>query len=50
MEPDENKHHIFATFEEAYASYMQLPQETQEKVAAPRQSHDCWIYDKLVEQ
>ena len=46
MEPDENKHHIFGTYAEAIESYMQLPQEIQEKISAPRQSHGCWIIDK----
>jgi len=49
MEPDENKHYIFNTFAEAMENYMQLPIETQLQIAAPRQSHDCWIYDKLEE-
>jgi hypothetical protein len=46
MEPDERQHHIFQTFEEAMAAYVEMQYE-QLGIAAPRQSHGCWIYDKI---
>lgn len=46
MEPDTDKHHIFDTFAEAMQAWMLMPEELQEQIASPRQSHGCWIFDK----
>jgi hypothetical protein len=46
-EPDEKYHNIFNTYEEAMSSYLELSIEVQEEIQTPRQSHDCWIYDKV---
>jgi hypothetical protein len=45
MEPDIDKHYIFETFEEAMTAYVEGNFE-QFEIAAPRQSHGCWIFDK----
>jgi hypothetical protein len=46
-EPDEILHYIFDTFEEAMMAYMNLSIEEQELITPPRQSHNCWIFNKL---
>jgi hypothetical protein len=48
-EPNEEIHYIFETYEEAIHAYMLLPIEVQEQIAPPRQSHNCWIFDKITE-
>lgn len=45
-EPDERYHNIFETYEEAMEKYLELPIEIQEQIESPRQSHNCWIFDK----
>ena len=45
-EPNSNNHHIFDTYEEAYEVYMSLSNEIREIIDPPRQSHNCWIFDK----
>jgi hypothetical protein len=50
MEPDINKHHIFDTYIQAIEAWMALPEETQELIAPPRQSHDCWIFDRIEQE
>lgn len=46
MEPDETRHHIFTTYDEALKAWASLPEEKQALIAPPRQSHNCWIFDK----
>ena len=46
-EPNLLIHEIFETYEEAYAAYELLSEEEKEIIATPRQSHNCWIFDKV---
>jgi hypothetical protein len=46
VEPDSQRQHIFDSYPEAMDAWMLLPEEVQEVVAPPRQSIDCWIFDK----
>jgi hypothetical protein len=46
MEPDADRHHVCHEFGDAYAAWLALPAEVRETIASPRQSHDCWIFDK----
>jgi hypothetical protein len=48
-EPNEEIHYIFDTYEEAITAYMNLSIEEQELIAPPRQSHNCWVFDKIKE-
>lgn len=45
-EPDPSRHNIFATSEEAHASWEALTDELKERIAPPRQTHGGWIFDK----
>jgi hypothetical protein len=45
-EPDANIHHLFDTWGEAIAAWMLLPEHVQDEITPPRQSHDCWIFDR----
>ena len=48
MEPDLDRQYIFGSYSEAMEAWMLLPEEAQEVIAPPRQSHDCWIVDREV--
>jgi len=50
MEPNVDKHYIFATYAEAMEAWLELPVELQEIIPSPRQSHECWIFDKEPEE
>jgi hypothetical protein len=47
VEPDLLRHHIFDTYAEAMTAWVLLSDETREVIQPPRQSHDCWIFDKI---
>jgi hypothetical protein len=47
-EPDPAVHVIFETFAEAITAWMLLPEHVQDEITPPRQSHDCWIFDREV--
>jgi hypothetical protein len=49
-EPDPLYHNIFDTYAEAMEEYMNLPEEIQQIIIPPRQSHDCWIFDKYTQE
>jgi hypothetical protein len=49
-EPDSEKQYIFDTYEQAMEAYMLLSEEIKEIIAGPRQSHDCWIFDKYEQE
>jgi hypothetical protein len=49
MEPNENIHYIYDTYEEASDAYSKLSEKEKEQTEPPRQSHGCWIFDKINE-
>lgn len=49
-EPNPIYHWIFDNYEDAMNAYMLLSEEIKEIIAGPRQSHDCWIFDKYEQE
>jgi hypothetical protein len=49
MEPNIDLHNIYDTYEEAMTAYDELSEKQKEMIEAPRQSHGCWIFDKINE-
>jgi hypothetical protein len=50
IEPNYELHYIFNTHAEAHDAWSSLPEDIQELIQPPRQSHDCWIFDKIVQE
>ena len=50
IEPNPIQHEIFETYEEAQSAYDLLSDEQKELIFPPRQSIDCWIFDKEPEE